>query len=148
MSCVRYALILLALALLAVPALAADEVVMMPLSNALSMPESQQKPDGAVKFYFATRPTARIIRSFGPFVVNPKTNAFAKGTGTACEWVFLSALRSLQEQAESVGANAVVDIVSYYKKHIVSSQTAYECHKGFLIAGVALRGELVRLADR
>jgi hypothetical protein len=46
-----------------------------------------------------------------------------------------------------VGANAVVNVESFYRKHAVPSKTEYECHKGFLIAGVALRGDVVQLAD-
>jgi uncharacterized protein YbjQ (UPF0145 family) len=135
------------LLLLAPPSFAADEVVMLPIAGAMTMPDVQQKLGGSVKFYFGTQPVPRATQTFGNFVANPKTNAFAKSASKACEWAFLSALISLQTHAEEVGANAVINITSYYRKHEVSSQTEYECHKGFLVAGVALRGDVVRLAD-
>lgn len=125
----------------------AEEVVMMPVANAMNAPEAAAVLDGSVKFYFGSKPPIPVLQSFGTFVTNPKTNAFAKTEGDACERVFLSALISLQERARSVGANAVINIESYYKKHVVSSENAFECHKGFLMAGVALRGDVVRLAS-
>lgn len=67
-------------------------------------------------------------------------------SGAACNWAFLSALISLQDRAKSVEANAVVNIASYYKKVEVRHETMYECHKGGLMAGVALKGDVVRVA--
>jgi uncharacterized protein YbjQ (UPF0145 family) len=132
---------------MASPSFARDDVVMLPIANAIDTPEAQTKLNNAVWFYFGTQPTIPITRAFGKVVANPKTNAFAKTENNACERVFLSALISLQNDAVSAGANAVVNITSFYKKHEVSSKTEYECHKGFLMAGVALRGDVVRLAD-
>ena len=143
---VRPALAGLLLLAVASPSFARDDVVMLPIGAAMTTPEAQQKLGTSIKFYFGTRPTTPITAEFGRFVANPKTNAFAKSEGRVCDRVFLSALLSLQEHAESVGANAVINITSYYKKHEVASPTDYECHKGFLVAGVALRGDVVRLA--
>jgi uncharacterized protein YbjQ (UPF0145 family) len=143
----RYEFLMSALLLVASPAFARDDVVMLPVADAMNTPMAQQKLGDTVKFYFGTQPATRITQGFGKFVANPKTNAFAKTEKSACEWVFLSALISLKERAESLGANAVVNVESYYKKREVVSETQYECHKGFLMAGVALRGDVVRLAD-
>ena len=44
-------------------------------------------------------------------------------------------------------ANAVVNIVSYYKNDTLSSATEFECHAG-VSAHVMLRGEFVKIADR
>lgn len=139
--------ILLALLVTASPSFARDDVVMLPIANAISTPEARTKLKSAVRLYFGAQPAIPITQTFGKFVANPKTNAFAKTENNACERVFLSALISLQKDAAAAGANAVININSFYRKHEVSSQTEYECHKGFLIAGVALRGDVVRLAD-
>jgi hypothetical protein len=136
------------LLIVAPAAFARDDVLMIPIANAMNMPDAHQKLGDSIKFYFGTQPAPRVAQDFGGYVVNPKTNAFAKTADKSCEWVFLSALRSLQEHAAMVGANAVINIVSYYDKHPVSSDTAFECHKGFLMAGVALRGDVVRLAGQ
>jgi hypothetical protein len=44
-----------------------------------------------------------------------------------------------------LGANAVVNIISYYRKVPMSSDTQYECHAGTLMAGVALKGDFVKI---
>lgn len=62
------------------------------------------------------------------------------GDGLAAEVGRLSVLRAFQEGAKSRGANAVVDIVSYYKKNEFRSTTNFECHAGAIMAGVALKG--------
>jgi hypothetical protein len=38
-----------------------------------------------------------------------------------------------------------VNIVSYYRKQVFASDTLYECHAGAIIAGVALKGTVVKL---
>ena len=129
-----------------VPASARNDVVNLPIANALNSPEAHDKLGHSVQFYFGTQPTPRIVREFGSFVAHRKTNGFAKSEDTSCDWAFLSALVELQSRAVSLGANAVVDIESYYNRHEVSSPATYECHKGFLMAGVVLRGKMVRLA--
>jgi uncharacterized protein YbjQ (UPF0145 family) len=53
----------------------------------------------------------------------------------------------LEKRAKQLGANAVVNIVSYYRKDVMSSPTEFECHAGTVIAGVALRGEFVKIID-
>ena len=57
----------------------------------------------------------------------------------------LSALLEFRETAEKNGANAVTNLVSYYKKDAQSSDTDYECHAGAFVAGVALKGTVVKL---
>ena len=46
---------------------------------------------------------------------------------------------------KSRGANAVVDIVSYYKKNEFKSATNYECWAGTFVAGVALKGTYAKV---
>jgi len=100
-----------------------------------------------VEFYFGAQKHAKVIKSFGEDFTNKKTNAFNKNDKTACEWVFLSAMLQLQEKARQLGANAVVNIHSYYKKISFVSETEYECHAGGIIAGVALKGTFVKLGS-
>jgi uncharacterized protein YbjQ (UPF0145 family) len=96
-----------------------------------------------VGFYFGDQPHPAVSQSFGEYRTNKKTNAFNKDDKEACEWVFLSALLSLYERAQSLGANAVVNIRSNYKNNVVSSATEYTCGAGGLMAGVALIGDFV-----
>ena len=77
-------------------------------------------------------------------VTNKKTNAANKSDEKACQWAFLSAVKQLQEKAQSSGATKVGNIMNYYKKNPYTSETQYECHAGNLIAGVALKGDIVK----
>ncbi len=126
----------------------AEEVAMLSIQEAINSGRAQGKIDGSVKFYFGAQAAPKARQSFGYFVANPKTNAFAKSEGNACTWAFLSALISLQNHARQVGGDAVVAIHSFYKQHDVSSDTQYECHKGLWMAGVALRGEVIRTGGK
>ncbi len=68
-----------------------------------------------------------------------------KTDSVACQWAFLSAVKSLKAQAIKMGANAVINIKSNYNNRISSSNKSYTCGAGIVIAGVALVGEAVRL---
>jgi uncharacterized protein YbjQ (UPF0145 family) len=120
---------------------AADRMSMNSFQAALDAGKAEGKLDGSVKFYLAgTGPKGKIVKAGS--VTNRKTNAFGKSDEKACEWAALSALISLQEAAKQAGANAVVNIVSYYKKNENKSTSQYECHAGAVVAGVALKGDL------
>jgi hypothetical protein len=53
----------------------------------------------------------------------------------------------LEKRAQQAGANAVVNIVSFYQKNEMSSATQFECHVGNVIVTVVLKGELVKIVD-
>ena len=42
--------------------------------------------------------------------------------------------------------NAVVDLVSYYKKVEFKDAAQYECHAGGVVVGVAMKGEYAKIA--
>jgi uncharacterized protein YbjQ (UPF0145 family) len=93
-----------------------------------------------VTFYFSGQATPPAVKSFGDVVTNRKTNSFGKPDASACRWAMLSALIHLRDRAKELGGNAVVNIVSYYKKDTQGSSTNYICHAGNIVAGVALKG--------
>jgi uncharacterized protein YbjQ (UPF0145 family) len=132
----------LALAIACVPAAhAADRKVMQSFQEAVQNATTAGKLDGTVKFYLAgSGPTGKVVEA--NVVTNRKTNAFGKSDGEACDWAAQSALISLQEAAKKAGANAVINIVSYYKKSENRDNANYECHAGAVVAGVALKGDL------
>jgi uncharacterized protein YbjQ (UPF0145 family) len=120
---------------------AADRTVMLPIKTAIANATTDHKLDGSVKFYMAgTGPKGKVLQA--DVVSNRKTNAFNKNDEIACDIAAQSTLISLQEAAKKAGANAVINIVSYYKKVENRNATDYECHAGAVIAGVALRGDL------
>ena len=54
-------------------------------------------------------------------------------------------MKGLQQRARQLGGNAVVNIVSVYKKEEVVSETHFECNAGTFVGNVELRGEVVLL---
>lgn len=143
----RLAALALVSTLSCVSAFARDTVLHLPLADVLAMPEAKEKLDPAMKFFLAGQDTPKVIKRFSTDVSNPKTNGFNKSDEFGCKWAALSALINLQASAKREGANAVIDIVSYYKKNEYKSATDFECHAGAVIIGVALRGTYAQVAE-
>ena len=120
---------------------------LLPIATALEAKDAKEKLDGSVKFFFGNQESPKILNKFGTDVTNQKTNSLGKSDEKACNWVFLSAMIQLEKRAKKLGANAIVNIVSYYQKNVMSSPKEFECHAGAVIAGVALRGEFVTIAE-
>jgi len=129
------------------PAQARDTKYLLPIAAALEVQDAKNRLDGSVKFYFGNQETPKVLAKLSTDVTNLNTNAVGKSDEKACNWVFLSAMIQLEKRAKQLGANAVINIVSYYRKEVMSSPTEFECHAGAMIAGVALRGEFVKIAE-
>jgi uncharacterized protein YbjQ (UPF0145 family) len=140
--------IVLALSLSVVySAQARDTKYLLPIAAALEVKDAKARFDGSIKFFFGNQEAPKVLAKLGTDVTNLKTNAVGKSDEKACNWVFLSAMLALEKRAKQLGANAVINIVSFYKKEVMSSATEFECHAGAVIAGVALRGDFVKIAD-
>ncbi|GJI94455.1 phosphoribosylglycinamide formyltransferase [Duganella caerulea] len=137
---------LLVLAAAPLCASAADKMVKLPIAAAMAANNAQQRLDVGVKFYFADQPTPKVQTKITSDKTSLRTNGFGKSTETACNWVFLSAMLSLQKRAQEVGADAVVNIVSNFNDKEMASQTEFECADGAIMAGVALKGDFVKFA--
>ena len=101
--------------------------------------------DGSVRFYLAGQKTPAVQNRMGEDVSNKKTNAANKSDAEACRWVTLSVLKAFQDSAKARGANAVIDMVSYYKKNEFKSSTNYECYAGAIMAGMAMKGTYAKV---
>ena len=143
-------LIIALAALLAAPVAHARETrVELPLQELVASADARAAGiDGSVRFYLAGQKLPKVASRMGEDVTNRKTNAANKSDEQACRWVALSALKALQDGARARGANAVVDIVSYYKKNEFKSASNYECHAGSILAGVALKGTYAKVAGK
>jgi uncharacterized protein YbjQ (UPF0145 family) len=125
---------------------ARDTAVYLPFDKAVAEATRAGKIDGSVKFYLAgNTPAGNVTVLSAGAVTNKKTNAFNKSDEVACEWVAQSAIISLHEAAKNAGANAVTNIVSFYKKNERKDAKTYECHAGAIMAGVALKGDLAKV---
>lgn len=135
---------LLAALLFTLPAAARDTTLHLPIKPALDAAKASGKLDGGVKFYFADQTHPRAKQQLGTFVTNRKTNAFGKSDEEACNWAMQSALIELQTRAIKEGGDAVVNVESFYKKNAYRDQALFECHAGSVVAGVALRGTVIK----
>lgn len=137
-----------ALLLAALPGMsqARDTALYLPFDKVVQQMLAEKKLDGSVKFYLSdVQPRGKVKVVSPAAVTNKKTNAFNKSDEAACEWALQSALLTLQDAAKKANANAVTNIVSYYKRNERKDAATYECHAGAVIAGVALKGDLARV---
>ncbi len=137
---------LLSLAIAAPSAVAADKRVELPLQELLDSPQAKEAGiDGSVRFYLAGQAHPAVVSRMGEDVSNKKTNGVGKSDVESCRWVALSVLKAFQEGAKARGANAVIDITSYFKKNEFKSATNYECYAGNIMSGVALKGTYAKV---
>lgn len=122
------------------PAFARNDAVYVPFDEVVQLGTSEGKLDGSVKFYLAGASTPKVQKKLQTDTSNKKTNAFGKDDQTACKWAALSALIAFQNKAKTLGANAVIDMVSYNNKVQYKDPARIECRAGNVMAGVALRG--------
>jgi uncharacterized protein YbjQ (UPF0145 family) len=118
---------------------ARDDVLHLDFQSVVDAAIADGTLDGTVKFYLKGKGGA-VKKTFKEATSNKKTNAFNKTDEEACAWALRSVLLSFQENAKKNGGNAVVNLVSYYKKNEYKSTTQYECHAGAMVAGVAMKG--------
>ncbi len=133
--------------LLSITAQARDTQLMLKIEDAMARADGKAKLDGDIKFFFGDQKTPKVKSRLGEDSTNKKTNAFNKSDEEACQWAFLSGMIALKEKAQKLGANAVINIRSNYNRNEMSSTTEYECHAGGIMAGVALKGTYVKLAQ-
>jgi uncharacterized protein YbjQ (UPF0145 family) len=138
---------LLAVSLASFSASAADKMVKFPIAGAMAANDAQARLGDSVKFYFADQPTPKVLKKITSDKTSLRTNGFGKSADKACNYVFLSAMLALQKRATEVGANAVINIVSNFKDVEFASQTEFECADGAIMAGVALKGDFVKIAE-
>lgn len=129
------------------PATARDTEYHIPFSEVMALPEASQQLDGSVKFFYGDQATPKVLEKMTEDVSNKKTNGVGKDDQFACKWAALSALKALQDKAKQLGANAVINITSYYKRQVFKSNTEFECHAGGIVVGVTLRGTYAKVQN-
>jgi uncharacterized protein YbjQ (UPF0145 family) len=134
------------LAIAASPAVARDDRLMFPVSEGMEKGKStKDRIDPDIRVYFGKQKSPAVERKLGEFTANRKTNATNKSDKEACEIAFVSAVVSLQQRARKEGGDAVINVQSVYKNENRESNSEYLCGAGTFVAGVALRGTVVKL---
>ena len=127
-------------------AMARDDRLMFPVKDGLEKGKTtKDRIDPEIRLYFGKQTPQGIDRRLGEFTSSRKTNATNKTDKEACEISFVSTVVSLQQRARKEGGNAVVNIRSVYKQEDSDSPTEFICGAGKIMAGVALRGTVVKL---
>jgi uncharacterized protein YbjQ (UPF0145 family) len=119
----------------------------LPIAAAMEAPELQPKIDGSIKTVFGKEAPRDGITAVGGDATLGRTNTRGKSVETACNQAFVFALAELQKRAKQLGANAVINIISYYKKVEMSSKTEFECHEGSGYMAVSLKGDFIKISD-
>src|SRR5262245_12583341 len=129
------------------PANARNDKYVLPISIALQSKDAMENPDGSVKFFFGNQATPAIAAKLGSGSTHQRSSTRPSDDARSCNVAFLKALVALQKNAQQLGANAVVNIASFYKNNTLSSATEFECHAG-VSAHVMLKGDFVKIADK
>jgi hypothetical protein len=124
---------------------ARDSVGEYSINDLLELEQSKSKLGSDIKFFFGDQSHGKVLKKYGEFKTNKKTNAFGKSDLEACQKAFLSAMISLRDRAVKLGGNAVIKIKSNYKNTLTSSKDNFQCGAGAIIAGVALVGTVVEI---
>ena len=123
-----------------------DDHIKLPIQGALEKGQSYKDTVGSdIKLFWGTQKTPAVDLKMGESTSNKKTNAANKSDQEACDLAFISAVIALQQRARKEGGNAVVNIRSVYKQEDSDSPTEFICGAGKIMAGVALRGTVVKL---
>lgn len=127
------------------PAHGRNVQLFIPIADALAAKDVADRPTGAVKFFFAGEKSPEVARNLGSYLAAPRTGSSGRSDQRACHEAFLWTLTNLEKRAQRVAADAVVNIVSYYRKREMASATQFECHVGNVIVTVWLKGDLVKI---
>lgn len=145
MNFITHCITIIALSTCATGALARDDIKEFSIADALATEQAKNILGDNIQFYFGEQSHGAVNKKFGEFGSNKKTNGVGKSDKQACEWAFLSAMKSLRERAQREGANAVVNIRSNYRNATTTSTATFKCGAGNIMAGVALLGDVVEL---
>jgi uncharacterized protein YbjQ (UPF0145 family) len=134
--------------LMATPAAAQrhqDAINVFPVGAVRDDPEfTGQTSD--IRFYFAGERHPGIVRRVQN---NATTSQRARKSGRAADWAcnraLMNALIRLGDAARNSGANAVINIRSNWDNRPYANGSEYECAIGRMMAGVALKGDIVTL---
>lgn len=124
---------------------ARDDVMQFNFQEVVDVGVATGKLDGTVKFYLAGAKAPRVAAKLGDDMTNKKTNGVGKSDEQACQWALLSALMAFEKTAKQKGANAVVDMHSFYKKSVFKDATSYQCGAGNIMAGVTMKGTYAKV---
>lgn len=130
------------------PAGARNVKRLFPIAAAMDAKDLQPKLEGSTKLFFGKTKSPPGFKTVRTEIALGKVSLRGKSDDAACNSAFLTALSELEKRAKRQDANAIANIVSYYKRAEMSSATEFECHEGSGYMAVELRGDLGRLGEK
>ena len=131
------------------PAQARNVKYMLSIPNALESDSAKAKLDPSIKLYFGPQSYGTATQIASAFKSHGRMQIENRADLASCFASFADALKTLQKNAKDAGANAVVNISSYFKNGpLVSSETEFECHAGTVYSHVMLQGDFVKINDK
>jgi uncharacterized protein YbjQ (UPF0145 family) len=118
----------------------------LPLDEVLRMPAAERELDGQVRFYLSGQSHTEIVMRHSEEVVTAKIRGAGEEEIETCKRAALKALVHYQGKARKMGANAIVDMVSYFDAKPFMSPAQYECHAGSRTVVVVFKGSYAKIA--
>jgi len=139
------------LATLAVPALARDTRLVLPIYPVMQQPATREAIGNDVQFRFAATPQPLVSQSQmlkAESYARPYSTTQRYGDGRpvirsdeeTCREAMRNTLVALAQAARARGVHTVTQVESFYEGALLSTPGAYECHAGTGSAEVHLRG--------
>lgn len=116
------------------------------LDEVLRMPEAESELDGQVRFYLSGQSHSPIVLRHSEEVVTAKIRGAGEEEIETCKRAALKALVEYQRKARKMGANAIVDLVSYFDEKVFISPAQFECHAGSRTVVVVFKGSYAKVA--
>lgn len=121
---------------------AKNDVMRFSIEGALNDPRAKDVLDPNIKLYFGNSGSGQKVTPL--LSANKKTNGVGKTDEEACNWAFLSAMKTFQERAKREGGTKVINLSSYYYKKEFISDKEFECGVGNIMVGVTFRGYVAK----
>ena len=144
-----YPMLAALLLITALPSAAAGRKINLNLEDAMKrMDLAETLSEKSTAFYWADQiPPRAIEKEIEPDTYSRGANAALKSDLRACSNAFEEVVNTLIEEAEKMGANAIIGIRSFHDElPDFSSETEYRCDVGAFRASVGFRVRFVRLA--
>jgi hypothetical protein len=104
--------------------------------------------DPSIKLYFGSQKAPENAQTLGSASATGKVRIIKKEDLPSCQASFIQALQVLQKDAKSIGANAVINIVSHYPKEPpLSSEKEFDCWAGSFSTILMVKGDFVNVTD-
>lgn len=114
------------------------------IQDVLDSAEFRDKVGSSVAFAFGNRKVA-VSATLDEIVANARDHFKGRSDEGACRGTLILALQELKRRAQNSDGDAVIDIVSYFRRQTFSSPTEFECHAGSSGVFVSLKGTVAKL---